>query len=116
MFTNIESVMNQQPSTDRGGVAFVNRQPGHAWESWACEPGFEGQVGRYLPIPRTGDFQQGLWVYTIRGKCRLIDNDWKISGKWEDGSTVTFLEKDGGVGGNIKLKIGSAGDISMSKA
>lgn len=116
MFTNIKTVKNQQPSTGQGAVAFANNQPGHAGEGWACIPGFEADVGRYLPVPRTDEFAEGLWIYTILGRCQVIDKDWIISGQWENGSEEIFLKKNEGAGGNIKVTIDSQGHISMSKA
>ena len=116
MFTNIKTVTNQQPSTGQGGVAFANNQPGHAGEGWACIPGFSAEIGRYLPVPLTSNFAEGLWVYTTRGRCQVIDNDWTISGQWDGGTVEIFVQKGQGAGGNIKVTVDSQGNISMIKA
>lgn len=116
MFTNIKSVTNQQPSAGQGGVAFANNQPNHAGEGWACVPGFSGEVGRHLPVPQTSKFAEGLWVYTLRGLCQVIDNDWQISGMWDNGTEDVFLQKGQGAGGDIKVRIDANGNISMAKA
>lgn len=114
MFTNIRKVTNQQPFTPKGGVAFANNEPDHAGEGWACVPGFSAAIGRYLPVPRTSKHEQGLWIYTMRGCCQVIDDDWKIKGKWNGETEETFLKE--GAGGNIEVKIDPQGNISMSKA
>lgn len=116
MFTNIKTVTNQQPSTPNGEVAFVNQQLGHAWESWACAPGFSGDIGRYLPVPQTGDISEGLWIYTMRGLCKVIDNDWMISGQWLGGSEEIFIKPGEGAGGEIQVTIDPQGNLSMGKA
>jgi hypothetical protein len=67
-------------------------------------------------VPQTGKFAEGLWVYTLRGLCQVIDNDWKISGMWDDGTEDVFLQKGQGAGGDIKVRIDANGNISMAKA
>ncbi len=115
MFTNIKRVTNQQPATAQGDVAFANNQPGHVGEGWACVPAFNADVGRYLPIPQTNNFAEGLWIYTIRGCCKVIDNNWTISGQWDSGTEETFVAEHQGAGGDIQATISPQGNISMSK-
>ncbi len=115
-FTNIQKVTNQQPANAKGGVAFSNQQPGHAWESWACTPGFDKDIGRSLPVPQVSNFDEGLWIYTIKGRCQVVDNNWTITGKWDNGTEVILIPNGKGAGDNIQATIASNGDITMSKA
>jgi hypothetical protein len=113
-FTNIQHVTNQQQT---GGIPFVNMQSDHAGESWACQPGFQNNIGRNLPIPQMPDYNNGLWIYTRKGLCQIIDQNWQVTGKWDGGNPVIFLDGgDHGVGSNISVTIQSDGDIAMEKA
>lgn len=116
VFTNIEAVYNEQ-SGDRGEVAFVNMQEGHAYESWACGPEFFGETRRNVPIPQTEDWEQGLWIYTEKGLCKVIDNDWTIKGWWlgDESGAFVLIPKNEGAGGNIAAKIAPDGKITMAK-
>lgn len=115
-YTNIEKVTNQQAANARGGVAFANQQPGHAGESWACAPGFDGETVDKVPVPQTNDYQKGLWIYTIKGCCQVIDDDWTITGKWTETDTALLIARGEGAGGNIQVIIAADGNITMSKA
>lgn len=115
-WTNIKKVTNQQPANAQGGVAFANQQTDHAWESWACAPGFDDDTGRHVPVPQTSNFQDGLWIYTIKGRCQVIDNDWTITGKWDCGNEVILIPKGQGAGSDVQATIDAAGNITMRKA
>ncbi len=114
-FTNIRKVTNQQPADPKGGVAFANNQKHHSDEGWACVPGYDKILGRYLPIPAVSEYEEGLWIYTIRGRCQVIDHDWTIKGKWDDGTVVELIARGGGAGGEVQATIASDGYITMSK-
>ncbi len=116
MFTNIKKVTNSQWSVKSGVVAFANNQPDHKNEGWACVPLYSAEVGRFLPIPQTNDFMEGLWISTEKGCCKVIDRDWTISGQWENGTIVVLLDKNKGAGGDVEVVISAEGEISMNKA
>lgn len=112
MVTNIKTVTNQQTPgafDGYGAVALANNQPTRFGESWACAPGFDGEVGRSLPIPETDNYDEGLGVYTVMGRVQLIDSTGMIRGRWSSGEHPVYLD----AGGDVSLTIQSNGDIRL---
>lgn len=79
----------------------------------SCLPGFDGEIGRSLPIPQTGDPDEGIWIYTHRGLVQVYESAGRIRGRWNNTDILTSDWCD--AGGNVTVTLYSDGQVHVGR-
>ena len=105
MTTGIRGCDNES----NANVSIVNTE--HPGDSQVVSPRTQSEVYAWISQHR----DKPLSVQTGRGKCVLWDQNWKINGQWDDGTSEFVLANVHKSPQDYKMKISDTGDISISE-
>jgi hypothetical protein len=106
----VTNIVHMENSSDTSTTVLNSENVGNS--AW-LQP--QDASGQSIWIP--WHWERPLVVHTKKGVCRIVDENWKLKGRWENdgGGDTVFLHGGGdGVGGDVKLTIRDDGNISRS--